>query len=47
MLHLGDIIEDSMKRKNKDKEEGEINKNKTPKQLINERNEAFFLFYNF
>ena len=47
MLHSGDIIEDSINRKNKEKEEEEINKNKTPQQLVNERNEAFYNFYYF
>ena len=42
MLHSGDLIEDSINRKNKEKE---INKN--PQQIINERNEAFYNFYNF
>ena len=47
MLCSGDIIENSISRKNKEKEEEKINKNKTPQQLINERNEAFYIFYNF
>ena len=44
MLCSGDIIENSINRKNKEKE---LNKNKTLQHLINERNEAFYIFYNF
>ena len=44
MLCSGDIIENSIKRK---KREIDLNKNKTQKQLIGERNEAFLIFYNF
>jgi hypothetical protein len=49
MLCSGDIIENSIKRKKKEKEENEKNKalNKTKEQLMNEKNEAFFTFYNF
>ena len=42
MLHSGDLIEDSINYKNKEKEI-----NKYPQQIINERNEAFYNFYNF
>jgi hypothetical protein len=41
MLHSGDLIEDSINAKNKEKEI-----NKSPQQIINERNEAFYAFYN-
>ena len=47
MLCSGDIIENSIKRKKKEKEEKEKNRNKTKQQLIDERNEAFFTFWNF
>ena len=49
MLCSGDIIENSIARKKKEKEENFLNSayNKTKEQLIRERNEAFLTFFNF
>ena len=47
MLCSGDIIENSIKRKKSEKLELEANRNKTPQQLIKERNDAFYTFYSF
>ena len=49
MLCSGDIIENAIKRKKEEKEENIINitYNKTKQQLIKERNEAFWNFFNF
>ena len=45
MLCSGDIIENSIKRKRREKEEKKLNK--TEEQIIKERNEAFLTYYNF
>ena len=47
MLCSGDIIENSIKRKKKEKQDKERNANKTEAQLLTERNEAFLTFFNF
>ena len=47
MLCSGDIIENSIKRKKKEKENKELNKNKTEAQILTERNEAFLTFWHF
>ena len=47
MLCSGDIIENTIKRKKYEKDLEKTNKDKSPQQLVKERNEAFTTFYTF